>query len=110
MHRAVERGAEFYLEREMHKEGKSYAPWYRFHYPIHYYYDLLVGLDFMTALGYGDDSRLRYAIDRLKEKRRSDGRWNIDAVHPNLEGPMGCRTLRIRKDRSPLREAEGRAR
>lgn len=36
MHRAVERGAEFYLEREMHKEGKPYAPWYRFHYPIHY--------------------------------------------------------------------------
>lgn len=41
----------------------------------------------MTALGYGDDPRLQYAIDRLKEKRRSDGRWNIDAVHPDLEGP-----------------------
>jgi len=86
MKRAVERGAEFYLEREMHKQGARYGPWYRFHYPIHYYYDLLVGLDFMTALGYGDDRRLSYALSLLKEKRRPDGRWNLDAVHPDLEG------------------------
>ena len=86
--RAVERGAEFYLSREMHREGKRYEPWYRFHYPTHYYYDLLVGLDFMTALGFGDDKRLRFAIAFLKGKRRPDGRWNLDAVHPDLEGPI----------------------
>jgi squalene cyclase len=85
--RAVERGAEFYLAREMHKEGKHYEPWYRFHYPVHYYYDILVGLDFMTALGYGDDRRLTYAISLLRDKRRPDGRWTLDAVHPDLEGP-----------------------
>lgn len=83
---AVERGAEFYLERELHKEGPEYAPWYRFHYPVHYFYDLLVGLDFMTALGYGDDRRLNFAFSLLKEKRRPDGRWNLDAIHPDLEG------------------------
>ncbi len=82
---AVERGAEFYLTRELHKEGKRYEPWYRFHYPIHYYYDLLVGLDLMTALGYGGDRRLSYAVSLLKKKRRPDGRWNLDAVHPDLE-------------------------
>ena len=86
--RAVERGAEFYLSREMHNQGKRYEPWYRFHYPVHYYYDLLVGLDFMTALGFGDDRRLRFAISILKQKRRPDGRWNLDAVHPDLEGPI----------------------
>ena len=86
--RAVERGAEFYLSREMHREGKRYEPWYRFHYPTHYYYDLLVGLDFMTALGFGDDKRLRFAIAFLKDKRRPDGRWNLDAVHPDLESPI----------------------
>ena len=75
--RAVERGAEFYLERELHKEGARYEPWYRFHYPVHYYYDILVGLDFLTALGYGDDPRLRFALSLLKEKRRPDGRWNL---------------------------------
>lgn len=84
--RAVERGAEFFLSRELHKQGARYGPWYRFHYPVHYYYDLLVGLDFMTALGVGDDRRIGYATNWLREKRRPDGRWELDAVHPNLEG------------------------
>jgi len=88
MQRAVERAAEFYLQRELHKQGEPYEPWVRFHYPIHYYYDLLVGLDFMTALGYGDDPRVGYALSVLKEKMRSDGRWVLDAVHPDIEGKM----------------------
>ena len=83
---AVEKGAEFYLERRMHKQGERYPPWYRLHYPVHYYYDLLVGLEFMTALGYGGDKRLGYALALLKEKKRPDGRWNLDAVHPDVEG------------------------
>ena len=85
---AVEKGAEFFLEREMHVQGDHYEPWYRFHYPVHYYYDLLVGLDFMTALGYGEDPRLGHAIEVLKKKRLKDGRWNLDAVHPDAEGGM----------------------
>jgi hypothetical protein len=88
MTQAVELGAKFYLERELHKQGSHYEPWYRFHYPPHYYYDLLVGLDFMTALGYRDDPRLDHAIAHLKKKRRADGRWNLDAVHPDVEGNM----------------------
>jgi len=79
---ACERGAEFFLERELHKQGARWEPWYRFHYPVHYYYDLLVGLDFMTALGYSGDRRLAYAISLLKEKRREDGSWNLDANRP----------------------------
>jgi len=79
---ACEKGAEFFLERELHKQGARWDPWYRFHYPVHYYYDLLVGLDFMTALGYSDDGRLGYAISLLKGKRRQDGKWNLDANRP----------------------------
>ncbi len=82
----VERAAEFYLDRELYKQGKRYPPWFRFHYPIHYYYDLLVGLEILTSLGYGKDSRLRYALSVLEEKRRPDGRWNLDAVHPDVRG------------------------
>jgi hypothetical protein len=48
---ALQKRAEFFLERELHKRAGRYEPWYRFGYPVHYYYDLLVGLDFMTALG-----------------------------------------------------------
>ena len=85
---AVEKGAEFFLQRELHKQGDHYEPWYRFHYPVHYYYDILVGLDFMTALGYGDDKRMGHAIEVLKKKRRPDGKWNLDAVHPDVEGAV----------------------
>ncbi len=88
MKRAVEDGAEFFLQRELHKQGDRYAPWFRFHYPVHYYYDLLVGLDFMTALGYGHDPRLKVALAALEEKQRADGTWNLEAVHPDLEGGM----------------------
>lgn len=87
MRACVQRGAEFYLDRELHRQGAHYEPWYRFHYPVHYYYDLLVGLDVLTALGYGADPRLGFALELLRNKRRSDGRWNLDAVHPDVEGP-----------------------
>lgn len=88
MQRAVERGAEFFLSRELMKQGDPYEPWSRFHYPVHYYYDLLVGLDLLTALGYGGDARMRAAIEVLKKRRRKDGRWNLDAAHPDVAGGM----------------------
>jgi hypothetical protein len=83
---SVERGAEFFLERRLNRQGRRYGPWFRFHYPVHYYYDILVGLDMLTALGYGGDPRLGYALELLRAKRRPDGRWNLDAAHPDLEG------------------------
>ncbi|MGQ0796932.1 MAG: hypothetical protein ACT4OI_03580, partial [Methanobacteriota archaeon] len=71
------------------REGpKPYAPWLRLHYPVHYYYDLLVGLDTLTALGYGDDSRIRPALERLTRMRNRDGSWNMDALHPDSEDPV----------------------
>ncbi len=82
----VERAAGFFLDRELHLQGDPYPPWQRFHYPVHYYYDVLVGLDVLTSLGYGDDRRLRFALDLLRRKRRKDGRWNLDAHHPDVEG------------------------
>jgi hypothetical protein len=42
----------------------------------------------MTTLGYGNDRRLKFAISILKGKRNPDGRWNLDAVHPDLQGPI----------------------
>jgi hypothetical protein len=85
--RAIERGAEFYLERGLLREadGSTYGPWRRIHYPHHYYYDFLLGLDFLTALGYGSDRRLRPALDLLERKRGKDGAWRLDAVQPDLE-------------------------
>jgi len=83
--KAIERGAEFYLERKLFEEGRrKYLPWFRFHYPNHYYYDVLIGLDIITQLGYGADERLAPALEIMKEKRRSDGTWILDRVHPDV--------------------------
>lgn len=87
---ACERGAEYFLERELHKQGARWEPWYRFHYPVHYYYDVLVGLDLMTALGYAGDKRLGFAMSLVKEKRREDGRWNLDANRPEDSPALGA--------------------
>lgn len=81
---AVERGAEFFLDRKLCRQGRRYDPWFRFHFPYHYYYDMLVGLDFMMSLGYGSDRRMKQALSLLKRKRRNDGRWDMDAVHPDF--------------------------
>ena len=86
MEGAIEKGAEFYLERKLFEEGGKYAPWFRLHYPNHYYYDILVGLDVLTQLGFADDRRLRPAVEILRERRRRDGTWLLDKVHPDL-GP-----------------------
>ena len=44
----------------------------------------------MTSLGYGADPRLGYALERLRGARRPDGRWNLDGVHPDVEGPVAA--------------------
>jgi hypothetical protein len=82
---SIKRGAEFYLERSLYNSGdRRYAPWFRFHYPNHYYYDVLVGLNVITSLGYGNDRRLRPALDILNKKRQRNGTWLLDRVHPDL--------------------------
>jgi hypothetical protein len=82
---SIEMGAEFYLKRKLFREGRSnYAPWFRFHYPHHYYYDILIGLDLLTGLGYAGDPRLLPALTILKKKRQKDGTWLLDKIHPDL--------------------------
>ncbi len=84
--RSIERGAEFYLQRHLAEEGATrYPPWFRIHYPNQYFYDLLVGLRILTRLGYGADPRLGPALRWLREKRRPDGTWALDAAHPDID-------------------------
>jgi hypothetical protein len=88
--RSIERGAEFFLRHRLMNEGRvRYPPWFRIHYPHHYYYDLLVGLGILTRLGYGSDTRLRPALRWLVGKRRRDGTWALDADHPDLDPQHG---------------------
>lgn len=84
--RSIERGAEFYLRRHLMDEGRvRYPPWFRIHYPNHYYYDVLVGLRILTRLGYGADPRMAPALRWLRQKRAKDGTWALDASLPDLD-------------------------
>ncbi|MGI0054563.1 MAG: hypothetical protein ACREB9_06165 [Thermoplasmata archaeon] len=100
MEAAISKGVEFYLHRRLFKEGPAYAPWLRLHYPNHYYYDILVGLDLVTRLGYAKDRRLQPALKLLLKKRRPDGTWWMDRLHPDVSGPAAAQ---YRKGVSPLR-------
>ena len=87
--RSIARGAEFFLDRHLMEEGKvRYPPWFRIHYPNHYFYDVLVGLRILTRLGYGADPRLAPALRWLRSKRASDGTWALDAAHPDLDAAI----------------------
>jgi hypothetical protein len=97
MEQAIAKGAEFYLERRLYKEGKPYAPWLRLHYPNHYFYDILVGLDVLTQLGFAGDRRLRPALKILAEKRRPDGTWLMDRVHPDVVKKSDLPSGKVRK-------------
>ncbi len=87
--RSIERGAEFFLRHRLMEEGEArYPPWFRIHYPNHYYYDVLVGLRILTWLGYGADHRLAPALSWLRRKRAKDGTWALDALHPDLDSAL----------------------
>ncbi|MCI4337676.1 MAG: hypothetical protein L3K17_10940, partial [Thermoplasmata archaeon] len=98
--RAIEGGAEFYLRRRLLEQGRPpYAPWRRLHFPNHYYYDYLVGLDLLTSLGKGGDPRLDPALSMLESQRRSDGTWAIDRPHPDIGTGAG---YSLRKKPTPM--------
>jgi hypothetical protein len=48
-----------------------------------------VGLDVITGLGYTDDSRLKPALEILRNKQLKSGRWKLEAVHPDIEPGAG---------------------
>jgi hypothetical protein len=103
---AIEKGAEFYLERKLLEEGRPYAPWRRLHYPNHYFYDVLVGLNILTQLGFGGDRRLRPALKILNDQRRSDGTWAMEL--PNPDFGAGQENHQDRKAKPLVIESPGR--
>ena len=83
MERAISRGVEFLLEQRLGVEA-GYEPWRRIHFPRHYYYDFLIGLELATSLGDPHDPRLKPALDLLKSKS-VDSRWALDITHPDVD-------------------------
>ena len=82
--RAIKRGVTFFLEQRLGVDA-GYEPWRRIHFPRHYYYDFLLGLELITSLGDPQDARLKPALDLLLSKRSADGKWALDITHPDVD-------------------------
>ncbi|WP_202911889.1 AAA family ATPase [Arenibacter aquaticus] len=54
----------------------------RFSYPRRWHYDVLSALDFFQYSRSEWDPRMQPAIKLLLQKRKKDGRWNLQAKHP----------------------------
>ncbi len=94
---ARRRGEEFLLERHLMRRlstGEIADPdFLRFSHPVRWHYDVLRALDHFRAASLPDsappDPRLAEAIDIVRSRRRSDGRWDLDISWP------GRRWLRL---------------
>ncbi|HLF22844.1 MAG TPA: hypothetical protein VI565_02905, partial [Burkholderiales bacterium] len=81
---SISRGVEFLLSQHLGAKA-DYEPWRRIHFPRHYYYDFLLGLELATTLGDPRDWRLSPALDLLEQKRDGDGKWRLDQTHPDVD-------------------------
>jgi hypothetical protein len=79
-------GEEYLLERSLFRRkstGETVNPDYLdFAFPYYWHYDVLRALDYFRRSGAEPDSRLGAAIELVRSKRRQDGRWSLDRVHP----------------------------
>jgi hypothetical protein len=77
---AARRGAELLLEHRLFRALATGEPihreWLTFHWPPFWHYDVLQGLVVLARLGVAGDARAADAIELVRSRRRSDGRWH----------------------------------
>lgn len=83
---ARQRGEEYLLERRLLRRkstGDVIDPAFlQFSFPTRWHYDVLRALEYFRAVGNRPDPRVDEAIDVLRSKRQSDGRWLLENTHP----------------------------
>jgi hypothetical protein len=83
--KARKRGEEYLLERGLFRRlstGKvANHEFLEFAFPPRYHYDVLRALDYFRAAGAVPDSCMKDAVEIVKNKRQSDGRWHLDASY-----------------------------
>ncbi|AEE46218.1 hypothetical protein [Cellulomonas fimi] len=93
------RGLEYLLERRLFRRastGQVVDPAYlELAFPYYWHYDVLRALDHVRAAGDPPDPRMTEAVELVRSRRRADGRWALDRVHPGrvhleIEGPVGA--------------------
>jgi hypothetical protein len=89
---ARRRGEAYLLDRHMFRRLSTSEvvneEWLLFSFPPRWYYDVLRGLDHMRSAGVEPDDRAAEAIDLVKSKRSTDGRWDLENPHPGRPGAV----------------------
>jgi hypothetical protein len=79
-------GEEYLLERGLFRRlstGGVVRPEYLdAAFPYYWHYDVLRALDYFRAAGGPPDHRMAEAVEIVRAKRRPDGRWPLDRIHP----------------------------
>ncbi|HEX4980958.1 MAG TPA: hypothetical protein VFV63_04635, partial [Ilumatobacteraceae bacterium] len=92
-------GEEYLLERSLFRRkstGEIVNPAYLdFAFPYYWRYDVLRALDYFRSAAADRDPRMAEAVEVVRSKQQSDGRWLLDRVHPgrvhfDLEDGVGA--------------------
>ena len=82
---AIRQGADFLLDADPAKAGypspytgKPSGNWWKFGFPVFYVTDILQVVEALVLLGYGHDPRLANALELIRSKQDSQGRWALD--------------------------------
>lgn len=82
---AIKQGVDFLFSKDPFMSdypcGYSAKPsqnWWKFGFPVFYVTDLLQNVEALVGLGYGQDSRLQNALDFIRQKQDSQGRWLLE--------------------------------
>ncbi len=95
---ARHRGEQYLLDRSLFRRlstGEVAQPAYLdFAFPYYWHYDVLRALDYFRHAGANPDPAMAEALEMVRSKQQSDGRWLLDRIHPGrvhfaLEEPAG---------------------
>jgi hypothetical protein len=82
---AIQKGIEFLLgidpAEATYPTGWSEKPsgnWWKFGFPVFYVTDLLQNIEALVRLGYAGDPRLSNALDLIRTKQDTNGRWALE--------------------------------
>lgn len=83
--RAIRQGIDFLFSVDPATAGypngwtpKPSRNWWLFGFPVFYITDLLQIVEALVLLGYGNDPRLKNALDLIRNKQDAEGRWALE--------------------------------
>ena len=83
---ARDAATECLLARRLYQQKATGTPLHpevvKLHHPPRWHFDVLRGLEMVTAAGVTHDERLQPALEILQHRRRQDGRWAANAGYP----------------------------